>query len=173
MNSVDLVISLGRGAYEAMACGRPVVVADVEAAMAIYTRLCLGVAQEQPVWTIQQVHRRCRLAGGEISNATPPRWCRHIEAEHSELSVARHYVIKGALLMAKQKNTEQPVAGKCPKCGISCTRTNNKRQAQGRSAPRSSYEGTSPRSVGHSEDACTASSITPAWSSTRKTARPR
>lgn len=29
MNSVDLVISLGRGAYEAMACGRPVVVADV------------------------------------------------------------------------------------------------------------------------------------------------
>jgi glycosyltransferase involved in cell wall biosynthesis len=28
MNQVDLVISLGRGAYEAMACGRPVVVAD-------------------------------------------------------------------------------------------------------------------------------------------------
>lgn len=96
MNSVDLVISLGRGAYEAMACGRPVVVADVRGGD--------GYLHPDFVWE----WRKNNLSGrynkytvdadwlaGEILKYEPHHGemlRSYIEAEHSELSVAQHYV---------------------------------------------------------------------------------
>lgn len=96
MNSVDLVISLGRGAYEAMACGRPVVAADVRGGD--------GYVHPDFVWE----WRKSNLSGryhkhtvtadwltGEILKYEPDHGFMlrgYIEAEHSDLSVARYYM---------------------------------------------------------------------------------
>ena len=96
MNSVDLVISLGRGAYEAMACGRPVVVADVRGGD--------GYLHPDFVWE----WRKNNLSGRYNKHTVDADWLAgeilkyephhgemlrsYIEAEHSELSVAQHYV---------------------------------------------------------------------------------
>lgn len=96
MNSVDLVISLGRGAYEAMACGRPVVVADVRGGE--------GYVHPDFVWE----WRKSNLSGRYNKHVVDVKWLvkeigkyephhgaqlrTYVEAEHNDLSIARHYL---------------------------------------------------------------------------------
>ena len=96
MNTVDLVISLGRGAYEAMSCGRPVIAADIRGGD--------GYVHPDFVWE----WRKNNLSGrynkhdvsidwltAEILKYQPHHGAQlrnYIEVEHNDLSVARYYI---------------------------------------------------------------------------------
>jgi glycosyltransferase involved in cell wall biosynthesis len=96
MNSVDLVISLGRGAYEAMACGRPVVVADKRGGDGyLHPDFVREWRKNNLSGRYNKITVDADWLAGEIRKYEPHHGGMlrgYVEGEHSELSVARHYL---------------------------------------------------------------------------------
>lgn len=95
INEVDLVVSLGRGAYEAMACGRPVLVMDKRPYQGALADGLVNALNVDELIKTNLSGRACRITNTELAidsalanyNYSLGHWCRTYALENLNIKI--------------------------------------------------------------------------------------